>query len=397
MTSMKINPIIKESNKEEKNYQLNMEILTSLKTLPGKVVNLQSEKIIFNNEDNHKKVFFPEEKFSTSSSVFFCDPFSTNTEKNQKKSFTTNSVFKPIIYNPIKKTSMNLYNFGSMMSFSDFLAPNPTSFNPLKITNSSYSKNSFCPIMNQDSTLINPINIIHNYTINPITTLNPINNINSMTSIFPNYSQIPLFNEQALNKSLSQTKNNIFLNKKRNSDNDMNLNFNIKENENKEKELNDIKKNNVVKSNTAKQKSTFFLVKQPKNQIIENPQKKHLFTVIPKSNYIYRKRKPRKTKFFNGIKAGINCRHKGCESVFKTKKQLVFHHYKMSPECHNDTINILKMIYFTKIILLKDIEGRENLFGKYSELYKITMNNISLDEHIETLVGLNFEDILKVE
>ena len=161
-----------------------------------------------------------------------------------------------------------------MMSFSDFLAPNPTPFNPLKITNSSYSKNSFCPLMNQDSTLINPINIIHNYTINPITTLNPINNINPINSIFPNYSQIPLINEQALNKSLSQTKNNFFLNKKRNSDNDMNLNFNIKVNENKEKDLNDTKKNNVVKSSTPKTKEYFFLGKAAKNSNYRKSAKK---------------------------------------------------------------------------------------------------------------------------
>ena len=389
---MKANPILKESNKEEKNYQLNMEILTSLKTLPGKVVNLQSEKIIFNNENINKKGLFPEEKFSTSSSIskeFFCDPFSNNLEKNQKKSYTSNSVFKPII----KKTTMNLYNHGSMMSFSDFLAPNPTILNPLKITNSSFSKNSFYPLMNQDTFLINPINIINNYNINPISSLNPINSINPFTSIFPNYSQIPLINEQVLNKSLSQTKNNIFLNKKRNLDNEANINFNLKENEIKEKESNDIKKNNVIKKTTTKEKSTIFFVKQPKVQTLENP-KKNLFMVIPKSNYNYRKRKPRKKKYLNGIKARIYCGHKGCESVFKTKKQLVFHHYKMSPQCHNDTINFLKMIYFTKKILLKNDERKDKLLEKYSELYRNTMKNISLDEHIETIVGLNFEDTL---
>ena len=69
MTSLKTNQFSKEQNTEEKNYQLNMEILTSLKSLPGKVVNLQSEKIIFNDGDMNKKVIFPEEKFTTSSSI----------------------------------------------------------------------------------------------------------------------------------------------------------------------------------------------------------------------------------------------------------------------------------------------------------------------------------------
>ena len=61
MTSIKTNPILKEANSGDKNYQLNIEILSSLKSLPNKVVNLQSEKIIFNDENLNKKVIFPEE------------------------------------------------------------------------------------------------------------------------------------------------------------------------------------------------------------------------------------------------------------------------------------------------------------------------------------------------
>ena len=180
MTSIKTNPILKEANGTDKNYQLNMEILSSLKSLPNKVVNLQSEKIIFNNENLYKKVNFPEEKFTTSSSIskeLFCDPFSNDVEKIPKKSFTSNSVFKPIICNPITKTTMNFYNFGSMMSFSEFITPNPNQINPLKITNSSFSKNSYYPLMNPDISLMNQNNLINpNYSINPINIINPINN-----------------------------------------------------------------------------------------------------------------------------------------------------------------------------------------------------------------------------
>ena len=66
----------------------------------------------------------------------------------------------------------------------------------------------------------------------------------------------------------------------------------------------------------------------------------------------------------------------------------------MSIECHNDTINLLKMINSVKEILLKkkNFKENENIFNKFSELYKETMKNISLPEHIETLVGFNFED-----
>ena len=278
---MKNNQFLKETNSPDKNYQLNMEILSSLKSLPGKVVNLQSEKFIFKNDDINKKVIFPEEKFTTSSSIskeLFCDPFSNEVDKMHKKSNTTNSVFKPIPYFPIKKTTMNYYNLSSMMSFSDFFVPNPnqniTAFNPLKITNESFSKNSFYPIINPENTLINPIN-----QINPI---NPINIINPVTPFFQNYNQInqiPLITEQLIKKNnFIQTKNNFLLNKKRNSDNEININ-NINNNiinENKEKELDNTKKINIIK-NKPKPKSTFFCLKQKPKQNLENPQQKKKF------------------------------------------------------------------------------------------------------------------------
>ena len=401
MTSTKVNPFLKEVNNTDQNYQLNMEILSSLKSLPNKVVNLQSEKIIFNNVNLSKKVIFPEEKFTTSSSIskeLFYEPFSNDAEKIPKKSYTTNSVFKPIINNPIKKTTINFYNFGSMLSFSEFMTLNPNQVNPLKITNSSFSKNSFYPLMNPEVPLMNSNSLINpNYSINPNNAINAINNnIIPASPFFQNFTQISFIDEQIIEKNnLAQTKN-IFLNKKRNADNE-NINFNIKEKENKEKKikiLNDTKNNNNTKNNIQKPKSTFFYVKQVHHENKENPLKKNLFTIIQKSNYVYKKRKPRKKKLFNGIKKKINCGHEGCEGIFKTKKQLVFHHYKMNSECHNDTINLIKMINLTKKILLKKVEKKEKFLEKYSELYKETMKKISLEEHIETLVGLNFEDVL---
>ena len=92
MTSKK-----KNLTSTDQNYKLNMEILSSLKSIPGKVVNLQSENFI--NEELNKKLQYPEGKKTTSSSIskvskdFFCDQLE---EKNMnKKLVTTNSVFKP--------------------------------------------------------------------------------------------------------------------------------------------------------------------------------------------------------------------------------------------------------------------------------------------------------------
>lgn len=390
MTSMKNTSLLKEQTSAEKNYLLNMEILSSLKSLPGKVVNLQSEKFIFKNDDINKKVFFPEEKCTTSSSIskeLFCDPFSNEIDKTHKKSYSTNSVFKPISYFPIKKTTLNYFNLNSMMSFSDFLAPNPNPlpFNPLKVTNSSYSKNSFYRMNNTENNLINPIN--------QISQINPINIINPANPFFQNYTQVPLITEPIIKKNdFIQTKSNFLLSKKRNSDTEINLNNNITK-ENKEKELENLKNNNnLLNNNMIRPKSTFFCIKQKEKQDSEEIKtKKNLFTTIQKSNYVYRKRKQRKKKFIS-IKDKLICSHEGCEGKFKTKKQLVYHHFKMNIECHKDTVNLLKMIYLTKKIILIKTGKKEKMLDKVAVLYKDAMKDISLNEHIETLVGFNFED-----
>ena len=403
MTSIKSNQFTKEQINTEKNYQLNMEILTSLKSLPGKVIKLQSEKIIFNNVDINKKVIFPEEKFSTSSSIskeLLSDPFSPEGEKFYKKSYSANSAFKPITFYPIKRTTLNYCNFGSIMSFSDFLMPNPSQFIPLKITDGSFSKHSFYNFINPENgiELNSGNNYNPNYNGNTINNINNFNTINPIMPFLPNFSSNLLVNEQILKKNnLSQTKNNNFLNKKRSLNCDLKPNFNIKEiKEHKEEEPNIIKNEyNNSKSIPPKSKCKFFYIKQSQTQKVENPTKKNLFTIIQKSNYVYRKRKPRNKKLFNGIRNKIKCKHKGCEGVFKTKKQLVYHHYKMNVECHNDTINFLKMINSTKILLLNNYGKKDEISKKYGELYRDTMKTISLDEHIETIVGVNFEDEIK--
>ena len=91
----------------------------------------------------------------------------------------------------------------------------------------------------------------------------------------------------------------------------------------------------------------------------------------------------------------ITCQHEGCEVVFKTKKQLTYHHYKMSTECHNDTIYLLKTISSAKQIfknIKKEKSNEKNDLERFSLLYKQAMDNISLDEHINAIVGFDFDD-----
>jgi hypothetical protein len=239
-------------------------------------------------------------------------------------------------------------------------------------------------LLNQMNTLtqINQINQINQYNFfsqNPFNSFGTLNALNTPT--------IPL-NDIYLNKNNNSNNiKNIFLGQKRNSDE-----------KTEEKEIGKIfnnKKNIFFQINPQKKESNLNLNNNSTNNIIntnsqETTNKRNLFTVIPKSTYNYKKRKPRKRKAFTGIKKKLTCSHHGCEGTFKTKKQLLYHHYKMNPQCQNDTIAILKMIYNIKILLKNNnLEKNKKKFG---ELYKQTMKNVSLDEHIETLVGYNFED-----
>ena len=66
MTSQKKYPNGPENSSDNK-YKLNMEILNSLKPIPGKIISLQSENFI--NDELSKKLQYPEGKKTTSSSI----------------------------------------------------------------------------------------------------------------------------------------------------------------------------------------------------------------------------------------------------------------------------------------------------------------------------------------
>ena len=138
------------------------------------------------------------------------------------------------------------------------------------------------------------------------------------------------------------------------------------------------------------------MIKKEKKKPVEYlSSKTNIFNVYKKTKYILRKRKKQK-KNLNLNRIKINCSHQRCKLIFKTKKQLALHHYKMSIECHYDTITLLKMISSVKKIFLnhakKNNEINNNIGEKYSLLYKEAMNNIPFEEYIETIVGFNLED-----
>ena len=203
----------------EKNYQLNMEILSSIKSIPGKIVTLQSDNLI--NEELNKNLKYPEGKKTTSSSIskvskdFFCDPLEEKI--NNKKLNTTNSVFKPITLfpqYPQKKSTMNFYPFNTLMSVPDIGVQNQMQ-SPPKITNSSFSRNSFYMMGNQNNAeqgvnLFNQINLQGNQ-INQINQINQFNffNINPFNS----FNALNIINPTNLNFAGVNAKKPVNVNK----------------------------------------------------------------------------------------------------------------------------------------------------------------------------------------
>ena len=116
----------------------------------------------------------------------------------------------------------------------------------------------------------------------------------------------------------------------------------------------------------------------------EKNEKKNLFEINKNYNNKIHKSKSL-FKINKNKEETIHCNHFGCDIFFKTKKQAVFHHFKMSQECQEDSINLIKLILETKKIVLKNIE--KNNFDFYSKLYENTMKEISLTDYINTITG----------
>ena len=361
---------------DEKNYKLNLDILSSLKPLQGKIINLKEQENFLKNLDSNQN---REDNYSTSNTMtnLFFEQFFLN--ENNKKKYIDNYTFNqiPNISTQLGYNTVNYYN--SLSNFYPNFFPtnqisNQNIINPYITSNLYYSMNSPYRLMNSENLLL--INQLQPLVSIPISQ-DPIAQISNT-----NNDEIIL---EKNNTKINQKKNNYLLKKKRNNE----TNINIKTNE-------ITNNNNYLDKNKSKLNNSFFVIKQEGNidELQQANSEKKMFNVYHKSQYIYRRRKRKIKKISNKKLFKFNCYHSGCDGKFKTKKQLVFHHFKMSVECHNDTISLLKMISLVKKLLLRQKEKEKNNknFEKYSLLYKETMKNIPLVEHIDTIVGFNLED-----
>ena len=68
----------------------------------------------------------------------------------------------------------------------------------------------------------------------------------------------------------------------------------------------------------------------------------------------------------------------------------VYHHFKKTKECFDDTINLIKMISEIKNIILRNVNNFENeKIIKIVTMYKETMKSISLSDYIDISCEFN--------
>ena len=349
-------------------------ILSSLESIPGNTINLHLDNFQSNKENLNKDKSFnnTEEKFSINN-ILSKDNLSNN-------NYYINSLEELCSQNLISNQYLNCnqpqlgYHYQNYFNYNSLI--------PFQSMHLSYHSNMIYPFKTLNSTCqMKSINCFKEFIVNPS---NYIFNKASIPVRKVQIIQIPIdaFSKDNDNKGITQKKHNNLLNIKNINKNKINI------------KKNDVTKNNKSllnkKRNRVESSIIYFLIKKEKKKPVVH------FNAYKKSKYILRKRMKRKKKNLNLNRIKINCAHQGCKSIFKTKKQLALHHYKMSIECHYDTITLLKMISSIKKLFLnhakKNNEINNNFGEKYSLLYKEAMNNIHFKEYIEATVGFNLEN-----
>ena len=364
---------LKEIGSNMGKCKMSLNILSSLESIPGKLIKFQSDNFQSkkDNLNKDKSLNDIEEKFSINNTL-------------SRDELSNNNYY----INTLEELCSQNLAFNQYPNYNQCQLGNHTQ--------NYFNYNSLIPFPSIQSSNYN--NMVYSYkTLNSACLMKSINCFKEFKAIPSNYIfkkvsipmrkvpiiQIPIdaFSKGDDNEGITQKKHNNLLN----IENINKKKINIKKN--------DVNKNNKSllnkKRNRRESANKYFLIKKEKKKPVMH------FNVYKKSKYILRKRMKRIIKNLKLNRIKINCSHQGCKSIFKTKKQLALHHYKMSIECHYDTITLLKMISSVKKLFLnlvkKNNEINNIICEKYSLLYKEAMNNIPFKEYIEATVGFNLE------
>jgi hypothetical protein len=101
----------------------------------------------------------------------------------------------------------------------------------------------------------------------------------------------------------------------------------------------------------------------------------------------------------------LQCAHYNCENYFKTKKQKIMHHNKMTKECRLKKNLLIKQILRSKKVLLDVLKNKQgphphhDIFESDKDLielkstYDDTLKYMLDVEYFETIVGKSLEDL----
>ena len=444
-----------EKKEKEKTFLLDVQLLSSLKSIPGKIIPLSN-------------VMKTNEEFNINNKENGYDKKSTNANK---------SIFTPI---EIKQSNLNRGNSGGIneINGASGIINNINNFNNININNIYTTNNNFIfPNGNESNTNINiNINNFNNisndlgincgFLDNPLM-CSPPSNHQSFLSIrsdnrnnflwtdnkfsqnsyyFPNFM---MHNSSSGNVNYAQNENNMnygnynktivkfnqmnnhqsgnisngneeLLKKKTSNPIPLAKNNEINENNNNSDKKNNLlytndKNNEIVKKDGNINIMNNIIQIEEEEEKGKNKGKKVFFNVenYSEESYIeeddniyssknniksdnsnifncYQKKKKRR-KSNKEIKK-FKCVHPYCEYSYKTLKQLQNHHYKMTSECQLDSVYILKLIKNTKVILINIIKDDNNKKDYFSKMYDKNINKITLNNYLEYIAGIHFND-----
>ena len=440
MSSKNNNPSVSKREENKNEFPKNIEkencfledikLLSSLKSIPGKIIPLYNqinEMPKCNNKDNNndkknitdsnmkfyqvsKNIFSPIDKTNINGINLINNNINNNIINNVNKYTTNNFYFNNGINNTnININPLNNQNWG-MTPFPDYggfiknqlmYSPsNHPSFLSIKSemknnslwTDNKFTQNSFYypnkilfnrNYINQNENNLNKgnFNKIINNKFSQLSFQQYNNNINNEELLKKKRSSASLLNRKESESNFDNI-NNI----DNNSDEKICM-INYKNDENFKKE------NTEEKDNKPKKEKILFNIEnyyeEEDDDNIYHNIKNDLSNKNKLFNCIHKKKKRKK----NEIKK-YKCVHTNCEYSYKTKKQLLNHHYKMIPECQLDSVQILKFIYKTKLILINLIKDNKSKRTFFTKLYEENINNISLTNYIEFITGSHFDDIV---
>ena len=424
----------KEENKNqlEKDslYHIDIQLLSSLKSIPGKIIPLENKfGQMTNNKENSQDI----NKKDTFNNILKKDSINNNfSYNNEKIDMNNNSLYKNnfgtnnyFFNGGINNTNLNINSYNNFQKRSSVIIqnPSPTLDNQMLFSYSNHpSILSFKSDLKNNNILWSDIKFTQNSFTHNIFLYNNENN-NSKGNI--NNSINNNSKNSQLSYQFSNYINDDLLKKKKSTTNLLRKNSNnsFGSSENNNKRINQVNnfnleksKINIINNQNKIEENIIINIKEEEKQddnisMGKNKNKKIFFniekfceeeddSIYPninnnknESNNLFNcyLKKKKKRKIINEVYK-FKCCHPKCDCSYKTNKQLQSHHFKMTPECQQDSVEIIRLIHDTKNILKNIIKHSKKKKEKYEKLYDNFVNKISLKNYFEFIAGSRFND-----